>query len=142
VRNQLGPKFNELRTDPVRLTYELIKDCRKYVDNGHAEYESRLLKLRSDLYKLRRQRMLDLLWAWQSLHGGLVDVLSRAGRSLYRRWTGQKRRERKYFDNICEAAAAVGQQVCPVESTKSPVPPPHFAVPGKSAKPTSGNRAA
>lgn len=133
VRNQLGPKFNELRTDPVRLTYELIKDCRKYVENGHADYESRMVKLRSDLYKLRRQRMLDLLWAWQSLHGGLVDVLSRTGRSLYRRWTGQKRRERKYFDNICEAAAAVGQQVCPVESTKSKVPPPHFAVPKKAS---------
>jgi hypothetical protein len=127
VRNQLGAEFCELRTDPVRLTYELIKDCRKYAENGHGQFEPQIAKLQHDLNKLRRQRMLDLLWAWQSLHGGLIDVLNRSGRSMYRRWTGQKRRNRLYFDNICQAAAAVGQQACPVETTKLTVPPPHFS---------------
>jgi hypothetical protein len=119
IRELLGSKFADLETDPIRFRQILIKDCRRFVANGHPSYEEAAVQLEEEVRLLRRKRLTNPSWAWQSLVDGIGDVGRRLGRSIARRCTGAKRRERHHFDNICDAAEFVGERACPVVRSTS-----------------------
>jgi glycosyltransferase involved in cell wall biosynthesis len=119
IREVLGPQFSDLITDPIRFRQILIKDCHRFVANGHASYEETALRLTQDMRRLQRNRLASPMWALSSLADGLRDVGHRFGRSIARRFTGAKRRERHHFANICDAAAFVGERACPVTKSTS-----------------------
>lgn len=119
IRELLGSQFADLETDPIRFRQILIKDCRRFVANGHPSYEEAAVQLEEEVRLLRRKRLTNPVWAWQSLVDGIGDIGRRLGRSIARRCTGAKRRERHHFANICDAAAFVGERACPVTKSTS-----------------------
>jgi glycosyltransferase involved in cell wall biosynthesis len=119
VRELLGREFAGLQIDPVRFRQILIKDCRRFVANGHPSYEAQVRKLEHDLACLRRKRLARPGRAIRDLLDGAGDVGQRMVRSFSRRWTGSHRRERHHFTNICDAAAFVGERACPVADAAS-----------------------
>ncbi len=114
MRELLGADFADLQVDPIRYRQILIEDCQRFVANGHASYEVQARQLEQDLANLRWQRLVNPIWAWQSLSDGVGDVSKQLWKSTLRRLKGTKTRNRMHFANICEAAAAIGERACPV----------------------------
>jgi hypothetical protein len=71
-------------------------------------------QLTADLNALYWQRLLDPVWAIQSTFDGAYDLAARLARSIRRRLTGVKRKQRHHFDNIADAAEFAGRLACPV----------------------------
>lgn len=120
MRELLGPKFTDLRIDPIRYRRILVKDCRRFVANGHSAYEEHALQLEQELSRLQWRRLANPAWAARSVTDGIFDIGHRLLRSVSRRLTGSNRRERVHFDNICDAAAFVGQRACPPANATYP----------------------
>jgi len=118
VRDLLGPESSQLQIDPIRFRQILIKDCKRFIENGHPNYTAVIHRLAQDVANLRRWRLKSPGWVWQMLVDGAVDNSHRWWRSAVRRGTGQHRKTRRYFPNICEAAEFVGTQACPVDIPK------------------------
>lgn len=116
VRNLLGRPFANLWIDPIRYRRILIKDCQRYVANGYSGYEFAARHLEQDLDRLIRKRLFRPAWALHALGTGLSDLITRLLRSVAGRADGSKQRARMYFENICEAAATLGELACPVSS--------------------------
>lgn len=124
IRKTLGRDYDDLEIDPVRYRRILIKDCRRYLENGHPQYGAVTRQLMADVGALYWQRLLDPVWAVQSTWDGATDIASRLARSVTRRWTGVKRKQRFRFENIAAAAEFVGQFACPSPAPNSPAAPP------------------
>jgi glycosyltransferase involved in cell wall biosynthesis len=114
IRKTLGRDFADLEIDPVRFRRILIKDCRRYLAGGHTQFAPMARQLTADLNALYWQRLLDPVWAIQSTFDGAYDLAARLARSIRRRLTGVKRKQRHHFDNIADAAEFAGRLACPV----------------------------
>ena len=120
MRKLIGPEFADLRVDPIRYRHILIKDCRRFVANGHPSYTAQAQQLERDLANLRYRRLVNPIWGWQSMRDGAGDVGKRLWKSLARRITGERTRNRMRFADICEAAAIVGERACPITAATPP----------------------
>jgi glycosyltransferase involved in cell wall biosynthesis len=129
IRKTLGRDFADLEIDPVRFRRILIKDCRRYLAGGHAQFGPIARQLNADLNALYWQRLLDPVWAVQSTMDGAYDFMSRMTRSIRRRATGGKRKQRHRFENIADAAEFVGRLACPVQPPTSTI----YAQPRRAA---------
>lgn len=118
VKNLLGPDFANLWIDPIRYRRILVRDCLRYVANGFSGYDFATRQLKRDIASLRRQRLSRPVWGMHSLLTGFTDLLERLTRSAQRRLSGTRNRARMCFDNICEAAAILGELACPVQQNE------------------------
>jgi glycosyltransferase involved in cell wall biosynthesis len=121
IRKTLGRDFSDLEIDPVRFRRVLIKDCRRYLAGGHSQFAPIARQLNSDLNALYWQRLLDPVWAVQSTMDGAYDFAARLARSIRRRVTGVKRKQRHRFENIADAAEFAGRLACPVQVADSKI---------------------
>lgn len=111
IRAELGPRFTDLRIDPVRYRRYLLQDLQRYIEFGHAECRPWLARIRRDLVRQRLANLLRPSAAVAALFEAGRSLVRRLGRSAAKRLASRQKTQRMRFANIFDAAQYVGDRV-------------------------------